>query len=581
MNKIERIRRSLVYKITVSLILIVVILLNVLILSNIYSLNVVASNMINASQSQLAIYMNNIRNNLDSSLKDLNEISVAYLDSIAKYPGMSELDKYLSAVQIRDTISTKVLTSNVEDGLFVLLPEDGLSLAQFSNRIVSNEKMELWNYINSSSMLENSQAIKQWDIVRIKERNYLVRCNKTYNCIVGVIIKNDTLLAFINNDPLEGANYALTDKDGKIIAFLGASHFNETIDAIPNEENIYKNYKDKYFIVSREFPHTGGKLSCIIERKSVFYGLELIQWIIIFMGILAVIIIPVVILYLFREIIKPVQALVVATREVEKGNWDYNVPLNKAPMEFITLNNSFNSMIREIKALKIKSYEEKIERQKAELKYLQMQIKPHFFLNAITTISSLTYQDKNKEIRQLIEFLSRHLRYVFRGGLHKVPLREEIEHVKNYIGMQEIKYPNNIIHLIEVKKEIEECLLPQFLIQTFVENSFKHALTSGKILSVFIKAEDYIVRDETYVRLVIEDNGDGFPDDVMKIINEPDENGSEDGKKIGILNIKKTLRLLYKMDGLLKIGNCDPSGAMVEILIPYERGEFNAQPPRG
>jgi len=348
-----------------------------------------------------------------------------------------------------------------------------------------------------------------------------------------------------------------------------------------DEKTTIEDFQDKYLVISADIPEIDGKLSCIIESRNVFLGLNLIQWVIIFLGIISVFAIPLVVHYLFENIVKPVQQLIVATREVEKGNWDYRITDKRVPVEFAQLNDSFFSMVKEIKTLKIDSYEEKIERQKAELKYLQMQIKPHFFLNVLTTISSLTYQGKSEEIRKLIQYLSKHLRYIFRGGLVLVRLSEEISFVKNYIQLQEIKFPNNIFYMMEIGPGTEDCRLPQFIIQTFVENSFKHALTVGTMLSVLIKTEVIYNGGETYVRIIIEDNGDGFPDEVIEIINNSQEIEINDGEKVGIINIKKTLFLLYKQNNLLKISNCEPSGARVEILIPQWEEERNALPSGG
>jgi sensor histidine kinase YesM len=371
--------------------------------------------------------------------------------------------------------------------------------------------------------------------------------------------------------------YVLTNNSGEILSRSVSSFLQDEEGFISNDKNIIENYKNKYFIVSTDVPEINGRFSCIIERKNVFSGLNLIQWVIIFLGIISVFAIPFVVFYLFESIVKPVQQLIIAAREVEKGNWDYNVTVKKAPIEFAKLNESFSSMVREIKTLKIDSYEEKIERQKAELKYLQMQIRPHFFLNILTTISSLTYQGRDAEIRQLIEYLSRHLRYMFRGGLALVPLVEEIEHVKNYIRLQEIKFPNNIFHMIEIEPGTYECLLPQFIIRTFVENCFKHALSVDKILSILIKTEIISESEGKYLRIIIEDNGDGFPKDIIETINNNSlEDEIENGTKIGIVNIKKTLFLLYKKSDLLRISNCEPSGARVEISVPFERKESDA-----
>ncbi|HAA24775.1 MAG TPA: sensor histidine kinase, partial [Ruminiclostridium sp.] len=158
-----------------------------------------------------------------------------------------------------------------------------------------------------------------------------------------------------------------------------------------------------------------------------------------------------------------------------------------------------------------------------------------------------------------------------------VPLVEEIEHVKNYIRLQEIKFPNNIFHIIEIEPGTYECLLPQFIIRTFVENCFKHALSVDKILSILIKTEIISESEGKYLRIIIEDNGDGFPKDIIETINNNSlEDEIENGTKIGIVNIKKTLFLLYKKSDLLRISNCEPSGARVEISVPFERKESDA-----
>ena len=205
MYRTKRFKDSLVYKITISLTFIVAILLTVLILSNIYSLNVVTANMVNASQSQLAIYMNSIRSNLNGASKDLNEISAKYLDSIADYRNKSELDRVFSAVQIRDALSAKVLNNNTEDGLFVMIPDEELFLVQFSNRIVSNEKMELEYFINTKAFFQSGIVSERWKIIKIDRRNYIVKCFKAYDFLIGVIIKADPLLSFIKSDPFKEA----------------------------------------------------------------------------------------------------------------------------------------------------------------------------------------------------------------------------------------------------------------------------------------------------------------------------------------------------------------------------------------
>jgi len=580
MVHVGKIRKSLVYKITVSLTIIIVILLTVLVLSNVYSLRVVKNNVVNACQNQLSIYMNDIRSSFTEVTRDLNEISVKFIENVVNYGKENELNRYFRAVELKDVLTAKIITGNAKDGLFVLKPKDGLVLFQFSSRIPAKERTRLTDLLNSENAITRLNTKGSWCFIEADGCNYIVKSFTVYDFLIGAIIKPDTLLADIAEDPFYGTVYIITNKNDEIVSKSFSE--SESLDniLILNKKLDEDALKNKYLVISADIPEIEGRMSCIIESKNAFLGLNLIQWIIVLLGIVSVIAVPFVVFYLFENIVKPVQRLITATREVERGNWDYKITEKKIPAEFAQLNDAFFSMVREIKELKIASYEEKIERQKAELRYLQIQIRPHFFLNVLTTISNLTYQGKSEEIRKLIQYLSKHLRYIFRGGLVLVTLKEEIECVKNYIRLHEMKFPNNIFYVIELAPGTEKCRMPQLIIQTFVENCFKHALSVDSMLSILIKTDIINRNNASYVKIVIEDNGDGFPEEIIECINGSADMKLKDGEKIGIANIKKTLSLLYRENNLLKISNCEPSGARVEIFIPI-RGESNALPSCG
>ncbi|WP_235439917.1 sensor histidine kinase [Paenibacillus sp. DMB20] len=274
--------------------------------------------------------------------------------------------------------------------------------------------------------------------------------------------------------------------------------------------------------------------------------------------------------------------LVKAAKEVEKGQREFQVPPGRYSMEFTKLFHSFHSMVREITDLKIHTYEEK-NREKPHGVKNTCKCKSGliFFLNAISTISSLTYQNKNEEIRKLIHYLSEHLRYMFKGGLILVPIQEEIKHVENYIRMQEIRYPDQIFYMTDIDFESGQIRIPQFLLQTFVENIFKHAMIYGKMLSIFIRASKDMMDDRECVKIVIEDNGEGFPPRVLQTADAPQFDSPEKSNQVGIANIRRTLQLLYKQDGLLKLSNAEPSGAKVELWLPIQdAGEITPKEER-
>ena len=114
-------------------------------------------------------------------------------------------------------------------------------------------------------------------------------------------------------------------------------------------------------------------------------------------------------------------------------------------------------------------------------------IKPHFFLNAISTLSSMNSQGRGQQIKGYVESLSKNIRYMFKSGLHTVTVKEEIRHIENYFDMQAFKYPNCAFYFIDLPAELEGWRIPQMLIQTFVENEFKYAISRETVLTVIIK----------------------------------------------------------------------------------------------
>lgn len=557
-------RNSLVFKFSLQVTLILAILLAVLIISNIYSLNVIKSNAVNNSRYAMEIHINNIQNNLNSVAKDLGEIYGRNLDTVLLDPNTDETTKYMETIRLKDVLATKVSNKENIDGLFILDPREELVLSQFSKRTLTSETMGLIDYIKSASFPRESTG-KTWKPLRIAGQPYLIMIMKASDLRFGAIIKTDTLMSAVKKSSTKQNQYVFEDNKGELL-FSSEAAYDPRQDTEGKRLSADPFIHNRY-VITEEIPEIGS-LSNIIASKNIFSRLALIQWMILILAVASIVIVPIVLYTLSRDIILPILALVKAAKEVEKGNWDYEISRPSGSFEFTKLFHSFSSMIKEIKGLKIQTYEEQLERNKTELKYLQTQIKPHFYLNAINTITSLTYQNKNEEIRTLIDYLSDYLRYMFKGGLVNVTIREEIEQVSKYIQLQELRFPDQIFYMVEMEEKLEERMLPHFIIQTFVENIFKHALSNGNMLSIFIRVETYEEARELFTRVTVEDNGEGFPQDIIKRVNADEDEESATGHRIGIRNIQKTLKLLYKRDRLLRISNDEPSGARVEILIP-------------
>ena len=84
-------------------------------------------------------------------------------------------------------------------------------------------------------------------------------------------------------------------------------------------------------------------------------------------------------------------------------------------------------MVQTILEMRVEKYEQELRMKDVQLKYIHMQLKPHYFLNALSTINSMVYQHEEENVHTFIQAFSQNIRYMFRTGLHTVPLQDEIK----------------------------------------------------------------------------------------------------------------------------------------------------------
>jgi sensor histidine kinase YesM len=270
-----------------------------------------------------------------------------------------------------------------------------------------------------------------------------------------------------------------------------------------------------------------------------------------------------------REVLVPTQKIQSHMDRIKEGDYKRRIEDEFGSREFESVKYSFNKMMDEIVNLKIERYEKQIALSESELKSIRLTIKPHFFLNALTTISSLSMQGKNKEIKTYIDALSKNVRYMFKSGFHTVELSEELTHVENYFEMQELKYPGCVFYFIEMEEELGTWRIPQMLLHTIIENEYKYAVSVDQMLSILIKVSKVTRDGEELLCIEIEDDGKGYPDEVLESFRNQSASG-ENGTRVGLWSLRRMLELMYEQEGLFEISNISPHGCMNRFRIPKQ-----------
>ena len=318
------------------------------------------------------------------------------------------------------------------------------------------------------------------------------------------------------------------------------------------------------------------KYICVwLDRGEVRSAMPLVSRIISAVGLLLLILLPIaLVLAFFRLIVRPIRRIEKGLAILGKEDLDYRIPDMKASREFIGLKDSVNTMAGEIQTLRIRGYEEQLERERMLLQNLLLQIRPHFLLNFFNQIFSMAELEDYDGIKKSSLYLSKFFRYLFRSE-RIATFKSELTLVDDYLELMDERF----LDCFYVERDIDESLLgyriPPLIVQNFVENIFKYAVSEGSYIRIGLSLR----REGDYVVMTVEDDGPGMEEDTLNKIRDAKPVEKADGTHIGIYNSAYRLKKLCGEDCVLDVQSVLTEGTTVKIKLPYkaETGKEQAQ----
>lgn len=416
--------------------------------------------------------------------------------------------------------------------------------------------------------LQDGAPAPLWQAVTVSGESYLLRVSEEKGSYIGVWVRmadfekplqklrSDTSIVSVVTD---GALDPKSHRD-----FL-AEHRIE----LKASSDFYKTGERNAYYVRTDRSEAAPYCLCLVIPGSALSGMGSFFVItLLLVSLSSVALIPLLFRLIRKDVTEPLKALDTAISEINGGNQTYQIPPRDDPEEFVRVDEAFNTMTRQLQEAKIRSYEDVIEKQKLRLSYLQMQIRPHFFMNALTTVSNFARLGKQQELDRFISYLAAYLRYMFRSNLTLVPLGEEIAHIETFLSMQELRFSGTLNHVFEIPADALQVPIPPFTIQNFAENVIKHAMSEQSHVTLYLQVQ----QEETGLRITVEDNGSGISEEALAQLND-ETYTPKAGQSIGIWNTRQTLKLLYGDRAGISIANSLLGGARVELTIPYETEE--------
>ncbi|MBT2287614.1 histidine kinase [Paenibacillus albidus] len=571
--------RSLRFRIIGSVSIVIFILILLMIINNLYAIRIVRSQVFESNKNTLNIYMKQ----MDDAFSDVENFLAGMSSTDVNIKSIEmparDIDRYLAQYRAERLLKNSIWSYKMIDGFFVYSNPAQIYIDAVQNDINAGDRLRIKNYIAQrfSDVHTAGLSRSSWTPVEIGGDFYLFRVIKVWNSSVGAWVKVNDLIEPLQGKHFSGVNHLfLTNEDGRPLLadqFLDGRIIN--LNKNMDEYHLTNDGRNKYLVIAQHSKHGEFSMVALIRDNNILDGLDSLQKSIAVIALCVIVILLSLTFMLRKLVIAPLNDLRLAMKMLKSGNFDVKIKSKNLCDEFVMVNHTFEDMTSQIKRLKIDVYEEKILKQRAELQYLQLQLNPHFFMNCLSVIHSLAGLSKTTLIQDMTVNLRNYLRYALEGD-HLVTLEKEIEHVKTYLDIQRLRFPDSLICKFDIDAKTVDALVPPLIIQTFTENALKHEAVAGETFCISIAASVWSDALAPKLRLVIIDSGDGFQDPILRILQEGRKISDVNGQHIGIHNIQQRLTLIYGDQTRIEFSNEPGSGARVDIEIPLQQHEAKA-----
>lgn len=239
-----------------------------------------------------------------------------------------------------------------------------------------------------------------------------------------------------------------------------------------------------------------------------------------------------------------------------------SIPLYPRTDEVGQLASNFNKVLTQVNELIAAQYRSGYELRNLELQMLQSQINPHFLYNSLDMIYWLSFNDEDKRINQLASELGKFYKLSLGHGESIVTLKDEIEHIRAYTAIQNIRFDNKIDLIINVPNEMYTVPIIKLLLQPLVENSILHGIREKESEAGVITIQGTIDKDCAII--TVSDDGVGMTEEQIQVLFSPPSAVSG----YAIWNIDERIKLTYGPNYGLHYSSSPGKGTTAKIRFP-------------
>lgn len=520
--------------------------------------------------------------NLGSYLNDIIKIADIVNDDINKNDNVqnSDLQNLMNIVMRSrdDIVSISVFT---EDGE-LMITEPSTNKLKPGAKIKNESWFEgplIYPYINHFSVPHSEElfeASNKW-VVSLSRGLYIKKDNKIVKAVLLVNVNFKNIDKMCRNVSLSKRGYIyIIDRNGTYIYSPAQESVNESarieenknIVEISNGSLIEDTNNEKRIITINPVNYTEWKIVGISYMDEVVTAKKNFQNYIIGISIFGIVLFFFLSTLVSSKISKPIIELKKSMKMVEAGNFDINIKI-KGESEVEELSESFNIMVIKIRQLMEQILIEQEAKRKSEIDALQSQINPHFLYNTLDSIVWMAENGNSQDVITMVTSLAKLFRISISRGKNIISVEQEIEHAKNYLIIQKIRYKNKFGFDIKIEPEILKYRTLKLILQPIIENSIYHGIEymvdKGQISISASKVNNKLL-------FKVSDNGLGMSQDIVdKLLSK--EFKKTKGSGVGVKNVHERIRLCFGTEYGIEIDSELEEGTTVKLWLPLIKDE--------
>lgn len=374
-----------------------------------------------------------------------------------------------------------------------------------------------------------------------------------------------------------GEYYEIIDKNGICIySTLDVDALGEKIDenilsSMTNDTDGYDTIErenKEYLLAYSKYSLDGWDIVHILPMRIITSSAREVRNIILLIMLFPLIILIPLQIYLSRNISQPIKKLKEAVEKFGEGDLNTRTDIDRMD-EIGGLQSSFNTMAEDINRLVDKVAEEHKHLRVMELDMIESQINPHFLYNSLDSINWMAQKAGNNDIEEMVSALAKFFRVGLSKGKEFIKIKEELEHIKQYLFINKIRFKDSYQFEIDVDPEMLDCYTIKIILQPIVENAIKYGIRKNSN-DGFVKVT--ASKNEDSILFSVSDNGQGIPAKRLQIIKnvlakrtQIDENS---GNGFGLFNVNQRIWLHFGDGYGVTIDSIIDFGTTVSLRIP-------------